>query len=223
MALPNAVAIIGGSGVAQSMLPRVGPRRLVSTAMVVMGTGVALFTTVDAGTSTLRMIATLMVVGFGFGLAAQPLTDTVMAAVPVEDAGVGSAVNDVSRELGSALGVAIIGSIISHLYRSNVHHRLTGKVPARVVDVASEGIGVVHVAARSFQPEEAAKVINGANGAFVNAMTTGFWISVGFIAIGLATSLFLLPKQSRVTQVVRAEDDELDELSPVLFDAVAVQ
>ena len=43
-------------------------------------------------------------------------------------------------------------------------------------------------------------MLDGANGAFVDAMTTGFWISVGFIVIGLATSLFLLPKQSRVTQ-----------------------
>ena len=99
------------------------------------------------------MVATLMVVGFGFGLAAQPLTDTVMAAVPVEDAGVGSAVNDVSRELGSALGVAIIGSIVSHLYRNNIHDKLTGRVPAQVVDIASEGIGVIHVAANSIQPD----------------------------------------------------------------------
>jgi len=206
MALPNAAAIIAGSAVAQSLLSKVGPRRLVSTAMVIMGTGVALFTTVDSGTSTMRMIGTLMVVGFGFGLASQPLTDTVMAAVPIEDAGVGSAVNDVSRELGSALGVAIIGSIVSHLYRSNVHENLTGQVPARVVDIASEGIGVVHVAAKSIDPEAAAKVIDGANAAFIDAMTTGFWVSVGFIALGLATSLLLLPKQARLTQVVRADE-----------------
>jgi hypothetical protein len=216
--------------VGQSLLAKVGPRRLVSTAMVIMGTGVALFTTVDVGTSTLRMVGTLMVVGFGFGLAAQPLTDTVMAAVPVEDAGVGSAVNDVSRELGSALGVAIIGSIVSHLYRTNVHDQLTGKVPARVVDIASQGIGVIHVAANSIQPAVAAKVLDSA---FVDAMTTGFWISVGFIAIGLATSLFLLPNQARVTQVVRAEADELSEVSAAssttapamipMFDAAGAQ
>lgn len=212
MALPNAAAIITGSAVAQSLLAKLGPRRLVSTAMVIMGTGVALFTTVELDTSTLRMVGTLMVVGFGFGLAAQPLTDTVMAAVPVEDAGVGSAVNDVSRELGSALGVAIIGSIVSHLYRSNIHDQLGGKVPAQVVDVASEGIGVVHVAASSIQRDVAATVIDGANRAFVDAMTTGFWISVGFLTMGLATSLLLLPKQARVTQVERADDDELREM-----------
>ena len=219
MALPNAAAIITGSAVAQSLLSKVGPRRLVSTAMVIMGTGVALFTTVDAGTSTLRMVATLTVVGFGFGLAAQPLTDTVMAAVPVEDAGVGSAVNDVSRELGSALGVAIIGSIVSHLYRSNVHERLTGQVPAQVVNIASEGIGVIHVAAKSIDPTVAAKVIDSTNLAFVDAMTTGFWVSVGFIALGLAASLFLLPKQVRVTQVVRVDGEAFGELGTVHFAA----
>ena len=53
-------------------------------------------------------------------------------------------------------------------------------------------------------------MIDGANHAFVDAMTTGFWISVGFIAIGLATSLFLLPKQSRVTQMVRIDDAGLN-------------
>lgn len=223
MALPNAAAIITGSAVAQTLLPKVGPRRLVSTAMVIMGTGVALFTTVDTDTSTVRMIATLMVVGFGFGLAAQPLTDTVMAAVPVEDAGVGSAVNDVSRELGSALGVAIIGSIVSHLYRSNIHDRLTGKVPAEVVEVASEGIGVVHVAAGSLQPDLATKVIDTANQSFVDAMTTGFWISVGFIGLGLAASLFLLPRTSRETQVVRADDESSDgELVPAAIPAGAL-
>jgi EmrB/QacA subfamily drug resistance transporter len=208
MALPNAGAIVVGAGVAQSLLAKIGPRRLVSAAMVIMGTGVALFTTVDAGTSTVRMVATLMVVGFGFGLASQPLTDTVMAAVPIEDAGVGSAVNDVSRELGSALGVAIIGSIVSRLYRGQVEENLSGQVPAKVVEQAREGIGVIHVAAGSLEPGAAAAAIDGANMAFIDAMTTGFWVSVGFIGLGLATSLFLLPTRVRATQVVRVADVE---------------
>lgn len=207
MSLPNAAAIITGSGVAQAMLAKFGPRRIVSTAMVIMGVGVVLFTTVDADTSTLRMIASLMVVGFGFGLAAQPLTDTVMAAVPVEDAGVGSAVNDVSRELGSALGVAIIGSIISHFYRSGINDQLTGQVPASVIDIAREGIGVTHVAAQSLDPAIAARMIAGANTAFIDAMTKGFWISVGFVAVGLIISLTMLPKHVRETQMIRNDDE----------------
>lgn len=71
----------------------------------------ALFTGVDAGWSATTEIALISLFGLRFGIPA--LTDAVMASVPVEDAGVGSAVNDVSRELGSALGVAILGSVIS--------------------------------------------------------------------------------------------------------------
>ena len=75
-------------------------------------------------------------------------------------------------------------------------------------------------------------MIDGANRAFVDAMTTGFWISVGFLAIGLATSLLLLPKQSRVTQVERADDDQLREVGThaaittapaIVFDAAGAQ
>ena len=103
---------------------------------------------------------------------------------------------------------------MSHLYRSNIHDALTGEVPAEVVEVAGEGIGVVHVvAAGSMEPALATKVIDTANLAFVDAMTTGFWISVGFIAVGLAASLLLLPNRSRVTQVVRADDDAFDALA----------
>lgn len=208
MVLPNAGAIVLGSGVAQSLLPKVGPRRVVSTAMVIMGTGVVLFTTISADSSTPTIIARLLVIGFGFGLAAQPLTDTVMAAVPVEDAGIGSAVNDVSRELGSALGVAIIGSIVSHLYRTNVSDNLAGTVPSEIVRAAGEGVGVARVAAQSLDAAAATRTIAGANTAFIDAMTTGFWISAGFIAVGLLSALFLLPNRVRALQVTR--DEEID-------------
>jgi hypothetical protein len=100
---------------------------------------------------------------------------------------------------------------VSHLHRQEVQEKLTGQVPADVVESAREGIGVIHVAAGSLEPGAAAKAIDGANMAFVDAMTTGFWVSVGFIALGLPTSLLLLPKRVRVTQVVRAEQAEIEQ------------
>jgi len=52
-----------------------------------------------------------------------------MAAVPVADAGIGSAVNDVRRELGAALGIATIGSVVSGLYRTNLTEAVGGSTP----------------------------------------------------------------------------------------------
>jgi EmrB/QacA subfamily drug resistance transporter len=206
MILPNAGAIVVASGIAQFALPRVGPRRLVATGVAIMALGTALFTGVDAGTDATTLIAFIMIFGFGFGLAAQPLTDTVMAAVPVEDAGIGSAVNDVSRELGSALGVAILGSIVSGLYRSNVDSDLSGQVPDDVVELAREGLGVIGVAAQQLPPDVAGTAVTGANEAFIDAMTNGFWFSVAFLGIGLVVSLTMLPDRVRQVQARRSAD-----------------
>ncbi len=210
MILPNAGAIVLAAGVAQWALPKFGPRSIVSIGVSIMVLGVVLFTTVDAGTSALTSISYIMVFGFGFGLASQPLTDTVMAAVPVEDAGIGSAVNDVSRELGSALGIAILGSIVSSFYRSNVRSELDGQVPDELIEVAGEGLGVLGVASQQLEPDVAATLVAGANTAFIDAMTSGFWLSAGFLSLGVLTSLVLLPRRSRETQVVRVESPTIN-------------
>ena len=218
MVLPNAGAIVVAAGIAQWALPRFGPRSIVSIGVSIMTIGVVLFTTVDAGTPAMSSIIYIMVFGFGFGLASQPLTDTVMAAVPIEDAGIGSAVNDVSRELGSALGIAILGSIVSSFYRSNVKAELNGQVPEGLIEVAGEGLGVLGVASQQLEPDVAATLVSGANTAFIDAMTSGFWFSAGFLSLGVLASLILLPRHSRQTQVVRADstathgpqDSELD-------------
>ena len=86
-----------------------------------------------------------------------------MAAVPVEDAGVGSAVNDVSRELGSALGVAVIGSFISSIYKDNVDDRLAGQVDPSVVETAKEGVGVLAATAQSLSADVAQTAFAGAS------------------------------------------------------------
>lgn len=206
MILPNAAAIVLASAIAQFALPRIGPRLLVTAGVGIMAFGVAIFTSIDASTATANLIGYIAIFGFGFGLAAQPLTDTVMAAVPVEDAGIGSAINDVSRELGSALGVAILGSIVSGFYRSNVTAELEGEVPAEVVELAKEGIGVVGVASQQLPADVAATTLSGANQAFIDAMTNGFWFSVAFLVTAAVVSLLLLPDRTREVQVLRLNE-----------------
>lgn len=215
MVLPNAGAIVIAAGIAQWALPKLGPRSIVTIGISIMALGVILFTTVDVATPALTSIIFIMVFGFGFGLASQPLTDTVMAAVPIEDAGIGSAVNDVSRELGSALGIAILGSIVSSFYRSNIEAELAGEVPDELIEVAGEGLGVLGVASQQLDPGTAATLITGANRAFIDAMTSGFWFSVGFLTLGAVLSVILLPRHSREDQVVRMESPIIEVPSSV--------
>lgn len=210
--LPNAAAIIIASAIAPKLAATIGPKRTVMISAGIMAAAMAMFTQVAADWSALQEIGVIMVLGFGFGLGMPALTDSIMAAVPVEDAGVGSAVNDVSRELGSALGVAVLGSVINGIYRGNVRDDLEGRVPAEVVEIAEEGIGVVAATAGSLPPDVADTTFVVAGESFIEAMNTGFWISTLVMAAGVVAAAALIPNRARIDQVERAAVPDPEEL-----------
>jgi EmrB/QacA subfamily drug resistance transporter len=199
--LPMAGMMVVGAPIAGLLSGRVGPKVLVTAAGVAVVFGMIWLSRIDAETSYTTIALGLMAFGFGGGMALAPLTDTVMAAVPVNAAGIGSAVNDVSRELGAALGIAITGSIVSGLYRSNINESLTGVVPEEFVETASEGIGVTTIAAQSLPPDVASVVVEAANTAFVDAFTTGLLVSAGIMAVATVASVLLIPSRMRSDQV----------------------
>ncbi|MFG2020977.1 MFS transporter [Actinomadura geliboluensis] len=114
--LPVAVAAAVGNGVGASLESRFGarPALVAGFAAVAAGFGALGLTSADGGYAALA--AGLTVLGLGAGLGTPPAYSTLMAAVPPEEAGVGSAVNDAGQELGSALGVAVLGSVVSAAY-----------------------------------------------------------------------------------------------------------
>jgi EmrB/QacA subfamily drug resistance transporter len=201
--LPNAGAIMAASTIAPRLTERFGPKRLVAVSVGIMFVAASLFTTVDAGWTATTEIALITMFGFGFGLGMPAITDSIMVSVPVEDAGIGSAVNDVSRELGSALGVAVIGSFISSIYQGNVEDQLAGQVDPSVIETAKEGIGVVAAAAPQLPAEIAQTAFAGASSAFVDAMNSGFRLSAAVLAAGAAVAYWLLPAAAPQNQVQR--------------------
>ena len=200
--LPTAGMMMVGAPLSGLLEKRVGPRILVVAAGIAVVFGLVWLSAVDASSSFTYIAIGLAAFGFGGGMALAPLTDTVMAAVPVNDAGIGSAVNDVSRELGAALGIAIVGSFVGSIYRGNVEDRLDGGVDPEIVQTTSEGIGVAVVAAQSLPADIAATVVGAANDAFVDAFTTGLLISAGFMAAATLAAVVLLPNRMRETQAL---------------------
>ncbi len=208
--LPNAGTIVLASALAPKVAQWVGFRATVVISVLIMAAAMIGFTQVQADWSAGTEIAIILVLGFGFGLGMPSLTDAIMAAVPVEDAGVGSAVNDVSRELGSALGVAVLGSFINGLYRSNVREELEGVVPGEAVHIAEEGIGVVAAAAPTLPAEVAATTFDAASTSFVDAMNSGFWLSAGIMFAGAVAAAVLLPRRARTDQAQRDSGIDFD-------------
>ena len=175
--MPASVGIVIGSGIAGKLINTVGPRTLVAAMTGGMLLGLLLLTRITVTSGALQIDATLVLVGLGAGLGLPALTDTVMAAVPEDEAGVGSAVNDVSRQLGGALGVAVIGSIVSSAYRSHLRGTQPAGINQTVARAAQQSIGVATQTAKSLPQPAAGQLLNAANTAYVNAITHGFYVS----------------------------------------------
>ena len=203
--VPTSVAVTISAGVAGKLIHTVGPRVLAVAMTVGMLIGLGILTQTTESTSTFQIVAALVVFGFGAGLALPALTDTVMAAVPERDAGVGSAVNDVSRQLGGALGVAVIGSFVSNAYRTNLHRALQGRVPAGVVHAASNSIGVANQTARSLPRNVAATLTHAADHAFVSAITRGFRVSTVIVLFAFVVAVTMVPRRMRTAQFTSEE------------------
>jgi hypothetical protein len=137
-----------------------------------------------------------------------------MAAVPERDAGVGSAVNDVSRQLGGALGVAVIGSFVISAYRNKLHHAVRGEVPTAAVHAASNSVGVAAQAARSLPPDLAATLTRAANHAFVSAITRGFEVSMVVVALAFVVAATMVPRHMRTAQLEAEPSPPRPEASP---------
>ena len=128
--LPMALVVIPLSRVSPMLAGRAGVKVTGSVGLGLMATGFAVFSTLDAGSSYWHFLAGLVPFGAGMALAGAPATTAIVASLPREKQGVASAVNDVSRELGGALGIAVLGSVFNNGYRSELAGHTAGLPPA---------------------------------------------------------------------------------------------
>jgi MFS transporter, DHA2 family, multidrug resistance protein len=116
--IPFALAYVAVAPVAPRLVEHVGSKRLVAIGFAVASIGLFLLSGVSADSSYPRVIVGLIVMAFGMGMAVPSATESIMGSLPKEKAGVGSAMNDTTRQAGAALGVAVLGSILVSGYRS---------------------------------------------------------------------------------------------------------
>jgi hypothetical protein len=107
--------------------------------LTLMATGFGILSTLEVGSSYWHFLAGLLPFGAGMALAGAPATTAIVASLPREKQGVASAVNDVSRELGGALGIAVLGSVLNGAYRSGVAESTDG-LPQPVAERATSSL-----------------------------------------------------------------------------------
>ncbi len=150
--------------------------------------GIALLGT---DTTYLQLIITMMVMAGGMALTMTPMTTQLMMAVPLNRAGMGSATNDTTRELGGALGVAVLGSLLAGQYGSGMADAVAG-LPARIRGIAEGSLGGVHgLIAQGALPEDS-PVLGQAKDAFVDGLSLAAIVAAVIVALAaLAVKRFL--------------------------------
>jgi EmrB/QacA subfamily drug resistance transporter len=195
-----------------AMVARFGPKAVCAVGMALVAVGLAGFVIVGATTPVWVICVLAFVQGAGMANVMPPATESVMSALPREKAGVGSAVNNTIRQVGGALGVAVLGSVLSAVYRGEMADPVAA-LPERAREVASESISGAYGVAAQAGPA-ASGLIRSANDAFVTSMHWAAGGSVVVAVIGIAVVLAWLPRRSLlhapIGPVASAPSDEAD-------------
>ncbi len=179
--LPMAAAMMPLSTMAPTIAHRIGYRRTVATGMAMIAVALVWFALVaDPDSGYLPILPTLLLLGVGVGLAMSPSTTAITASLPEDKQGVASALNDTVREMGGAIGIALIGSILNAQYRSNITP-VTETLPPELAEPVKEGIGGALAAASQAGPDSAI-IIDAARQAFADGLRPAMFVAAALCA-----------------------------------------
>jgi EmrB/QacA subfamily drug resistance transporter len=195
--VPAAFGMMLGTGIAAHLAGHLGGRGSVVAGTVLAACGVAVQAALIEGTSYVPTGVGLLLFGLGAGMAMPAATDLIMATLPPARAGVGSAVNDTVREIGGALGVAVIGSVAASSYTSNLQSQLDriGGIPTGVRASLTDNVGAALETSRHLSVN-GAQVAEAARDAFVSSMSSSLWVGVGLAAVATVIAYVHLPKHA---------------------------
>ncbi len=140
--LPVALSIAVASVAGARLAPRIGTKVVVTTGLALFGAAFLWISTVAVDTSYATVVVPQMVLmGLGMGLISTPATESILLVLPPARAGVGSAVNDATRELGGTLGVAVVGSVFSSVYAAHLADGAYSRLSPGQLAAAQDSVG----------------------------------------------------------------------------------
>jgi EmrB/QacA subfamily drug resistance transporter len=203
--LPWALAYLVSATQSAKLVERFGQRFVVSSGLTIAGLGIAVLAVTSSVTASYWWFALAVVIqAIGMGMTTAPSTGAIMRSLPLHKAGVGSAVNDTTRELGGALGVAVLGSLVSSQFRSSME--AVAGLPARATHSLADALQTAGATggARGGAIAGAAKV------SWVDAFTSTLWVAaiVVVVASGIVAWLLRAKATARADEMVEAQDTQ---------------
>jgi EmrB/QacA subfamily drug resistance transporter len=191
--LPMAPIMIVVAPLTPRLSARFGAHRVVASGMVLIAVGLLLFRALEVDTPYWYVLGSLFPLVGGMALTMSPMTAAIMGAVPARRAGAGSAMNDATRELGAALGVAVLGSIAASHYTNGVGALVGGLPPASRAAAETSLAGALDVAAGL--PGVAGRALSlGAQEAFIGGIHLAVTVGAVLAAIAAVIVYRCLPR-----------------------------
>jgi EmrB/QacA subfamily drug resistance transporter len=204
--LPVSIVLMAVAPQTPKLVARFGADRVASTGLGLVAVALALTSTFDPSTPYWYLLVTIVVLAAGMAMTMTPMTTQLMTAVPRDRAGIGSAMNDTTRELGGALGVAVLGSLVTSQYGSGVSGA-TAQLPAQAREVAEASVGGVHglIDQGVISGEVASGLLESAKNAFVDGLGLAATVAAVIVAITAIAVRRLLPSDRRNSEITGQE------------------
>lgn len=203
--VPHALTMMVTAPLSARLVERIGTKRVVTLGLSLIAVAMFLLSFIAVDSSYPRVILNFMLMSVGMGLTMAPATESVMGALPRAKAGIGAAMNDTTRQVGGALGVAVIGSLVTSVYASRVDS-LAGpfSLGADLVASARASLGAALQEAPGLG-DRAADFSLGVREGFVDALTTGMRVSAALMVVAVFVAYRFLP--ARATTPAATEEE----------------
>ena len=211
--LPASLGLMVGAIGSEMLALRYGTTKVVSGGMLLLAATMPLMLLWEVDTPYWAVGVVIAVVGFAAATIFAPSTEAVMGSVPEEKAGVGSAINDLTRLIATALGIAVIGSAMNSIYSSRVAAAVTA-LPAEVAAAAKDSVGAALQIAASLPGESGAALSAAAAEAFTDAFGLAILIGAAVIFLGALVVARTMPARQQPLSEAKPEEVEEAEALP---------
>ena len=207
--LPSAIAMIVLSPVAAVLIRRIGSRLTLAVGFVLVGIGFAAMFIWTENSPYVLVGSTYVLLGAGVAIAAAPASRSIMASVPPEDLGMGSATNDLQRDLGGAIMQAVMGTLLVVRYSKDITDAFNAAPAAEQSELSNQAVTLMtesftgaEQVAQSVDPQYSASLIEAAKQAFTDGANVAYASALVAVAIGLVIIVALYPRKQEEEQIL---------------------